>query len=84
MYRWEFTSQAVRDFKKLPKNIQKKIIAKLDYFIDSGKPLSFAHHLINYEIGQYRFRIGDWRVIFDLENETLVILSLGHRKEIYR
>jgi mRNA interferase RelE/StbE len=84
MYTYEFTPQAARELKKLPKNWQKRVIQKLDYFVSSKKPLSFASHLINYEIGQYRFRIADYRVIFDLEEETLVILSVGHRREIYK
>lgn len=84
MYTYEFTPLALKELKKLPKDWQKKIVQKLDYFISSRKPLSFATHLINYEIGQYRFRIGDYRVIFDLEDEVLVILSVGHRREIYK
>jgi len=84
MYSYEFTPQALKDLKKLPKNTQRTIIKKIDFFIDSKRPLSFAHHLINFDIGQYRFRIGDYSVVFDLEDETLVILAVGNRKEIYR
>ena len=84
MYSYEFTPQALKDLKKLPKNIQRTIIKKIDFFTASKKPLSFAHHLINFDIGQYRFRIGDYRVVFDLEDETLVILAVGNRKEIYK
>jgi mRNA interferase RelE/StbE len=35
-------------------------------------------------MGQYRFRIGDYRIIFDLANDMLYVLDVGHRKEIYR
>lgn len=84
MCTYEFTPSGLRELKNLSKDIQRKIITKLDFFIVSGKPLSFAQHLINYDIGQYRFRIGDWRVIFDVEDEKLVIHAIGHRKEIYR
>lgn len=84
MYTYEFKPQAVRDLKKLPKNIQKRIIKKLDFYASSENPLAFADHLIHHDIGEYRFRIGDYRVIFDLENEQIIILTLGHRKEVYR
>jgi mRNA interferase RelE/StbE len=84
MYTWEFTIEATKDFKKLTPEIQKRIVKKLDYFVNSGQPLKFAESLINYEIGQYRFRVGDYRIIFDLEGEVIVVLTLGHRKEIYR
>jgi len=84
MYSYEFKQQAIRDLKKLPKDIQKKIIKKLDYFISAENPLSFADKLIHFEIGSFRFRIGDYRVIFDLEGEKIIILTLGDRKEIYK
>lgn len=84
MYRYEFTEQALQQLQKLPPETQVKIIKKLEYFISSVNPLFFAGHLTNFSLGQYRFRIGDYRVIFDLEESVLVILTIGHRKEIYK
>lgn len=84
MYTWEFTTEATKDFKKLTFEIQKRIVKKLDYFIASGQPLKFADSLINYEIGQYRFRVGDFRIIFDMEGKKIVVLAIGHRKDIYK
>jgi len=84
MYSYEFKPQAIRDLKKLPKDIQIRIIKKLDYFVSAEDPLVFADHLINYDLGSYRFRVGDYRIIFDVVDEVLIILTLGHRKEIYR
>ena len=84
MYTYEFTKQAFRDIKKLPKDIQKRIVEKLNFYCSQKNPLSFADHLINFEIGSYRFRIGGYRVIFDTEKTRIIILTLGHRREIYR
>ena len=81
---YRFKPTALRELKKLPPNIQKRLIAKLEFFLKSNQPLTYADRLINWELGQYRFRIGDYRVIFDVEGEIIVILSLGHRKEIYK
>jgi hypothetical protein len=39
-------------------------------------------HLVNFEIGSYRFRIGDYPVIFDLVDKKIIILTLGHGREI--
>ncbi len=36
------------------------------------------------KIGTYRFRIGDYRVIFDIYGEDIVILRIGHRRSIYK
>jgi len=84
MFTYVFKRQALKDFQKLPKDIQKRIIKKLDFFISSDNPLSFAESLVNFEIGEYRFRIGDYRVIFDVEDDKIIILTLGHRREIYK
>jgi len=84
MFTYVFKRQALKDFQKLPKDIQKRIIKKLDFFISSDNPLSFAESLVNFEIGEYRFRIGNYRVIFDVEDEKIIILTLGHRREIYK
>jgi len=84
MYTWEFSTEALKDFKKLTPEIQKRIVKKMDYFIASGQPLEFAESLVNYDIGQYHFRVGDHRIVFDLEGEVIVVLTLGHRKDIYK
>jgi mRNA interferase RelE/StbE len=35
-------------------------------------------------LGGYRFRVGDYWVIFDMEGEEIVVLRVGHRSHIYR
>jgi len=83
-WRWIAPERAVKDLKKLPLDVQKRIIKKLDFWVESGTPLRFAEVLTNYELGGYRFRIGDYRVTFDVEDETIVILTAKHRKDVYR
>ncbi|MBI1938539.1 MAG: hypothetical protein HYS25_10480 [Ignavibacteriales bacterium] len=46
--------------------------------------MKYSEKLINSEIGSYRFRVWDYRIIFDLEKDKIVILRAGYRKEIYR
>lgn len=79
-----FRLSAEKKFGKLDSQIQKRIIKKLEFIISTLNPLDFAEPLTQSKIGQYRFRIGDYRVIFDIEDETIVILTLGHRREIYK
>lgn len=82
--RYAFTAHALKDLKKLSPEVKKRVMEKLEFFIASNTPLAFIEHLTNNEIGSYRFRIGDYRVIFDLEDDILVVLKVGHRREIYR
>lgn len=83
-YSYVFTTKALKDFQRLPKEIQKTILNKLDYFMNSDQPLTHAHPLINSELGEYRFRIGDYRVVVDRENDIFVVLAVGHRRDIYK
>lgn len=84
MYRYEFTPEAKRQLRKLSPEIIRLILHKLDYFISTDKPLLFAKRLINFQLGQYRFRVGDYRIVFDAIETVLVIHAVNHRSEIYK
>jgi len=80
----EFSRSAFRELKKLPKGVQKRIIDKIEFYTEQKNPLIFAEHTTDFRFGDYRFRIGDYRVIFDFTKDTISILKIGHRKDIYR
>ena len=77
-----FTPAAWQDWQKLPKTVQERLKAKLLLF--ARNPLRHAVKVTDPQIGQYRFRIGDYRILFDLAENTIVILAVGHRKDIYK
>ena len=81
-YRLVYTQKAVRDIDRLDSGVKKRIGTTLLRFKDN--PLQYAESLTNSELGDYRFRIGDYRVIFDIEGNDIVVLRVGHRKEIYK
>jgi mRNA interferase RelE/StbE len=81
-YRLVYTQRAVRDIDRLDVGAKKRIGATLLRFKDN--PLQHAERLTDPELGGYRFRIGDYRVVFDVEGNDIVVLRVGHRKEIYR
>jgi mRNA interferase RelE/StbE len=82
-----FKPTALRDLKKLPKEVQKRILRKLDFYFKSDNPFLFAKSLKDKTLGTYRFRIGDYRVIFDADSvrgvTKAIILAIGHRKDLY-
>ena len=84
MFDYQFTKTSLRKFRKLPQDIQARIIKKLDYYCEQEDPIDFAEVLTDSRVGTYRFRIGDYRVAFDVEDEILVIHDVDHRKDIYR
>lgn len=87
-YQQIYTKQALEDLRALPKPIAQRIVDKIEFYAMQNHPLLFAKRLTDLEAGQYRFRIGDYRAIFDMDQsgniKILLILKIKHRKEIYR
>jgi mRNA interferase RelE/StbE len=81
-YNLVYTRRAEKDIKKLNPSIKRQIGKAILKLQDS--PLEYPEKLTDPKIGTYRFRIGDYRVIFDIEGKDIVILRAGHRKEIYK
>ena len=85
MINYDFTRYAEKEFLKLSHTIQKRIVKKLEFYLSQPNPLTFATNITTLTTqATYRFRIGDYRVIFDWEGTGILILRVGHRREIYR
>lgn len=82
IYNIIFTEKALHDLNGIDKENKKRIAIKLKEY--AMEPLKHARKLVDSKIGTYRFRIGDYRVIFDIDNNNIVILRIGHRKDIYK
>ncbi len=83
-YQLLYKNLAAKEIQKLPKQIQKRLRLKLEWFITQADPLQFAEPLTKPADAQYRFRIGTYRVLFDVENHAIVILHVQHRRDVYR
>lgn len=83
-YSLVYKSPAVRSIQKLSPQIRKRLRLKLEYFVAQDNPLTFAKALTKPADAQYRFRVGNYRVLFDIENDFIVILLVQHLKDIYR
>jgi len=81
-YRLLYTQRAIKDIESFEDKIKQRIGKTLLRY--SEEPLKHAQKLSDPRLGTYRFRVGEYRVIFDLEGSDIVILRVGHRKEIYR
>jgi len=80
----DFSASALRQLSSLDINVQKRIAEKLKFYSSQTQPLRFAEKLTDSRFGQWRFRIGEYRALFDVESDRIVVLAVGHRKEIYR
>lgn len=81
-YTLVYTRRAEKDIKKLDSSIKSRIGNALLKLQDN--PLLYSDKLSDPALGTYKFRIGDYRVIFDIEGTDVVILRIGHRREIYK
>lgn len=81
---YRFGPSAEKQFAKLDPQIQSMLVRKLAFFVSTPNPLSFAKRLKHFDLGQYRFRIGDYRVAFDMKDDTIVVLAVGNRRDIYK
>ena len=86
MYRVETTSRFDREFRKLDRYTQKMIAAWIDKNLEGcDDPRVHGKGLTANRSRQWRYRIGDYRLICEIEDNKLVILALtvGHRSEVY-
>ncbi len=83
MARIEWAEGAVRDLGKLDRAVVGRILRKLDWFSKNFERV-VPEPLAGEFKGTYKLRVGDWRVIYTVEGDTLVIQSIDHRTEIYK
>lgn len=81
MYEIIFSDRAKKQLKELEKHLQERIIKALERI--RLRPEAFATKLVGEP--SYKFRIGDYRVIMDVDKGRLIILviKIGHRRNIY-
>lgn len=86
-YNVELSDRFKREFRKLDKYTQKIIRAWIDRnLVDCENPRVHGKSVTANRSGQWRYRIGDYRLICSIEDDKLVILALtvGHRSDIYK
>ena len=86
-YKLFLTKKGRDDLFAIEKIDQKRIADKLRFYLSNDNPLTHAKKLKNSRLGTYRFRIGDYRAIFDIDKKVnitiLLILKIKHRKDAY-
>lgn len=85
-YTVEFTEGALKQLKKLDKHTSAFLMAWLKKnIVGCTDPRQHGKGLVGNRSGQWRYRIGDYRVIAEIIDDRVVVLvvSVGHRREIY-
>ncbi|MBD1876460.1 type II toxin-antitoxin system RelE/ParE family toxin [Nodosilinea sp. FACHB-131] len=83
-YRIEFAKPAVKQFKALSPQDQQRLKPKIDALAQEPRPAGMVK--LSGEDDLYRIRVGDYRIIYTIQDTQLLVLVLKvrHRREVYR
>ena len=83
-YRVVVAPAAERAFHKLPKELRKRIIQRVEALAANPRPANSKK--LKGDEDFYRVRVGDWRIVYQIEKQRLVVLvvRIGHRRDVYR
>jgi mRNA interferase RelE/StbE len=83
-YRIELTPVAARTLRKLDDEIRRRVARKINTLATNPRPADAKK--IEGEDNLYRIRAGDYRIIYTIRDEVLliVIITIGHRRDIYK
>lgn len=85
-YSVELSERFKKEFRKLDKYTQKMIRSWINTnLVDCDNPRSRGKGLTANRSGQWRYRIGDYRIICEIDDDQLILLALtvGHRRDVY-
>ena len=86
MWKIEFTEQAAKQLQKLDQQASHRIVTWLKERAATGAdPKLFAKQLTGEMSEYWRFRVGDYRIIWKLKDEivSITVVRIGHRRDIY-
>jgi len=83
-YRVALAPAAARQLRKCDPQVRRRLQAAIDLLAEEPRPPA-ATRLVGGS-GEWRVRTGDWRIIYEINDDELLVLVLqaGHRREIYR
>lgn len=82
-YQVEFTKGALKQLKKLPKDIKERIDTKIQELAIEPR-LNGVKKLQDDDL--YRIRVGDYRIVYQIDDNVLLVtvVKVKHRREVYR
>jgi mRNA interferase RelE/StbE len=80
-YEARFKPKAVKDLRKIPVQARRRILEKIEAMQDNLQ--GDVKRLTNFT-PEYRLRVGDYRVLFEIEQQVITIYRVKHRKNSYK
>ena len=86
MYKVVFSKDALKQLKKLDKSIAALIVGWIRKNLENSLyPRIHGKGLAVNRSGQWRYRVGDYRILADINDSeiTILVISIGHRRDVY-
>lgn len=85
MYKLDFSDEGKASLASLDKKTGQRVLNKLKWLtqnIEGITPLPLGRNLV----GLYKLRVGDWRVMYEVnyDDKVITVHKVGHRREIYK
>ena len=77
-----YTEDGYHDLANLPQELRDRIANKVEFYASQNDPTRFAKRLSGYDA--YRFRVGNYRVIFEVSGDVLFVLAIVKRDDAYK
>ncbi len=83
-YAVQFTPRAHRDFAALDRNVQRRLTPHINRLAENPFPPGYKR--LHADEPFFRLRVGDYRMIYQVEGKrlTVIIVKVGHRRDVYR
>ena len=80
-YRVELKPKAEKDLKALPQDDRKRVVERFRWLEDDlhGEVKRLSNHF-----PEYRMRVGNWRALFEIAQDRIIVYRIRHRREAYR
>ena len=83
-YAITFKPSADRELRRLPVDVQKRIVRAVELLADNPRPAGVVKMAGDENL--WRIRVGTYRIVYEIHDDRLIILVLrvGHRRDVYR
>ena len=82
MARVNWERSAILELGKIDSEKRRRILKKISWLKENFE-LVVHNTLAENLAGCYKLRVGDYRVLYEMQNSTIIILKVGHRREVY-
>jgi mRNA interferase RelE/StbE len=81
-YRVRLKNSAEKDLRKLPADVLRRVLVIVSGL--ASDPISHSSIKLTNADRLYRLRVGDYRVVYEVQGEEVTVVAIRHRREVYR